>query len=102
MGSSEIEVVSESRSPTDSSRQNGNPEANFESSIVDVYSASAYGQLDKVRKYVEEDASCLKKPDGNGYHAVQWAALNGFLDALQYIIEVCAFWVSQDSPEILA
>ncbi|CAN6458872.1 unnamed protein product [Victoria cruziana] len=87
MGSSEIEVVSESRSPTDSSRQNGNPEANFESSIVDVYSASAYGQLDKVRKYVEEDASCLKKPDGNGYHAVQWAALNGFLDALQYIIE---------------
>ncbi|XP_031483677.1 protein S-acyltransferase 24 isoform X1 [Nymphaea colorata] len=87
MASSEIEVVSESRSQNDSSRQNGNPDADFASSIVDVYSASAYGQVDKVRKYVEEDASCLKGPDGNGYYAVQWAALNGFLDVLLYIIE---------------
>lgn len=78
----EIEIVS------DSSQQkpaNGNPN---EVHIVDVYSAAAYGDFEKLRNFVENDGVSVSHPDGNGYYPLQWAALNNFADICQYIIEV--------------
>lgn len=59
-----------------------------EVTVVDVFSASAYGDLEKLKKYVEEDGASLSSPDANGYYAIQWAALNNFPEIVQYIIEV--------------
>ncbi|GLT85917.1 hypothetical protein SLE2022_040880 [Rubroshorea leprosula] len=81
MENTEIEVVSsESGSKT---QQNYDPQI----AVVDVYSASAYGDLDKVRKFVEEDGISLLIPDLNGYYALQWAALKNYPEIVQYIIE---------------
>ncbi|XP_078436060.1 putative protein S-acyltransferase 23 isoform X2 [Wolffia australiana] len=55
--------------------------------ILDVFSAAAYGDLPKLRKFVEEDKASLANPDGNGYYALQWAALNNFADVVLYIVE---------------
>jgi ankyrin repeat protein len=79
MASSEIEVVS-----SDSKSQQSPSEA----AVIDVFSACAYGDFQKLRKFVEEDGASLSQPDLNGYHAIQWAALNNFPDIVQYIIEV--------------
>ncbi|KAL0335005.1 UNVERIFIED_CONTAM: putative protein S-acyltransferase 23 [Sesamum radiatum] len=81
MASSEIEIVSDSNEHKPS---NGNPN---EVHIVDVFSAAAYGDFDKLRKFVEHDGVSLSQPDGNGYYPLQWAALNNFADIVQYIIE---------------
>lgn len=78
MASSEIEIVSSE------SKQIPNGVA---VNVIDVFSASAYGDLDKLRKFVEEDKASLSTPDGNGYYALQWASLNNFPDVAQYIIE---------------
>lgn len=82
MASSEIEVVA---SP------NSRSQTNNEVAIVDIYSASAYGDFQKVRSFVEDHGASLLIPDSNGYYALQWAALNNFSDIVQYIIEV--FWI---------
>ncbi|CAK9187411.1 unnamed protein product [Ilex paraguariensis] len=81
MSSSEIEIVSDSNDQKNSGR---NPS---EVPIIDVYSASAYGDFEKLRKFVEEDGLSLSQPDGSGHYALQWAALNNFADIVQYIIE---------------
>lgn len=83
MASSEIEIVSDSNEQKPSS--NGNPN---EVQIVDLYSASAYGDFEKLRKFVENDGASLSHPDGNGYYPLQWATLNNFANIVQYIIEV--------------
>ena len=61
--------------------------------VVDVYSAAAYGDLDRLRRFVEREggAASLAAPDGNGYHALQWAALNNYPHVALYIIEVRFF-----------
>ncbi|GER42111.1 S-acyltransferase [Striga asiatica] len=82
MATSEIEIVSESNEHKISS--NGNPN---EVHIVDVFSASAYGDFDKLRKFVEDDGASVSLPDGNGYYPLQWAALNNFADVVHYIID---------------
>ncbi|XP_016486204.1 putative protein S-acyltransferase 23 isoform X2 [Nicotiana tabacum] len=82
MASSEIEIVSYSNDQQNSGFQNPN-----EPAIIDVYSAAAYGDFDKLRKFVEIDGVSVYQPDGNGYYALQWAALNNFVDIVQYIIE---------------
>jgi hypothetical protein len=79
MASSEIEVVSSD------SKAHQNPS---EAPVIDVFSACAYGDFQKLRKFVEEDGASLSQPDLNGYYAIQWAALNNFPDIVQYIIEV--------------
>ncbi|KAK3118989.1 hypothetical protein QOZ80_9BG0711990 [Eleusine coracana subsp. coracana] len=57
--------------------------------VVDVYSAAAYGNLERLRGFVEEGGAvaALREPDGNGYHALQWAALNNYPHVALYIIE---------------
>lgn len=85
MSSSEIEVVATDNTSNNSiTSNNTNPNPVV---IADVFSASAYGDLPKLRKFVEEDASSLSTPDGHGYYALQWASLNNFAHVAQYIIE---------------
>ncbi|KAL5726854.1 protein S-acyltransferase [Ranunculus cassubicifolius] len=87
MSSSEIEViVSDSQIDNENSTKssNRNPEG---VEILDVYAASAYGDLDKLKKFVEQDGCSLSVADGNGYYALQWAALNNFADVAMYILE---------------
>lgn len=78
----EIEIVSDSN---EQKLANGNPN---EIHIADVYSAAAYGDYEKLRKFVENDGVSVSHPDGNGYYPLQWAALNNFGVICQYIIEV--------------
>ncbi|KAM7479065.1 hypothetical protein LguiA_027278 [Lonicera macranthoides] len=82
MASSEIEIVSESNDQ----KVLEQPKPN-EVAIVDVFSASAYGDFEKLRKFVEQDGVSLSQPDGHGYYALQWASLNNFADIVQYIID---------------
>lgn len=81
MATSEIEVVSSD------SRAQQNPGPG-EVAVNDVFSAAAYGDFEKLRKFVEEDGASLSQPDANGYYTLQWAALNNFPDIVQYILEV--------------
>lgn len=79
---SEIEVVSDPNDQKSPAQQNPS-----EVVVFDVHSASAYGDFQKLRKFVEHDGASLSHPDGNGYYPLQWAALNNFADIVQYIIE---------------
>ncbi|PPD91182.1 hypothetical protein GOBAR_DD11877 [Gossypium barbadense] len=88
--SSEIEVVEEN--------SNGNEYGGGHHGVVgdvaddeslknDVYTAAAYGDLEKLQRLVESEGCSLSEPDGLGYYALQWAALNNRTAAAQYIIE---------------
>ncbi|KAF3323779.1 putative protein S-acyltransferase 23 [Carex littledalei] len=89
-GDVEIEIVSDPKHQQNDT-SNANPDINARSDqsnvISDVYGAAAYGDFEKLRVFVEKDGSSLSKPDGNGYYALQWAALNNFPGIAQYIIE---------------
>lgn len=55
---------------------------------VDTLSkACAYGDLDKVRQFVDADPSCVNKPDENGYFPLQWAALNNRVPEATYLLQ---------------
>ncbi|RZS00399.1 hypothetical protein BHM03_00030097 [Ensete ventricosum] len=54
----------------------------------DVYTAAAYGDLEKLQRLVEAEGCSVSEPDGAGYYALQWAALNNRTAAALYIIEV--------------
>ncbi|KAH7517703.1 hypothetical protein FEM48_Zijuj09G0092500 [Ziziphus jujuba var. spinosa] len=84
MASSEIEVVS-----SDSTTQKTPSQV----VVFDVFTASAYGDFQKLRKFVEEDGASVSEPNVNGYYPLQWAALNNFPDITQYIIEVFCFYL---------
>ncbi|KAM3337158.1 protein S-acyltransferase 24 [Capsicum galapagoense] len=98
--SSEIEVVEEemeSRNGESSSSNNNNTAAvgsggggvivEEESLRNDVYTAAAYGDMEKLQRLVESEGCSVSEPDGLGYYALQWAALNNRTAAAQYIIE---------------
>ncbi|KAL8136967.1 hypothetical protein V2J09_002968 [Rumex salicifolius] len=53
----------------------------------DVYTAAAYGDMEKLHRLVESEGCSVSEPDSTGYHALQWAALNNRTAAAQYIIE---------------
>lgn len=90
--SSEIEVVEEVQSrdqqPTASAGGLGSGELGKESLRNDVYTAAAYGDLEKLHRLVEQEGCSVSEPDGLGYYALQWAALNNRTAAAQFIIEV--------------
>lgn len=91
--SSEIEVVDEVQSRDQQPSQNAsastaNGDAD-ESLRNDVYTAAAYGDLEKLQRLVECEGCSVSEPDGLGYYALQWAALNNRTAAARYIIEVC-------------
>ena len=93
--SSEIEVVDEVQSrdhepsqPASASASTANGEGE-ESLRNDVYTAAAYGDMEKLQRLVEREGCSVSEPDGLGYYALQWAALNNRTAAARYIIEVC-------------
>lgn len=95
--SSEIEEVDEPKTPQvqsgDISGSGGGGGAGGGASEEealknDVYTAAAYGDLEKLQRLVEVEGQSVVEPDGLGYHALQWAALNNRTAAAQYIIEV--------------
>ncbi|XP_077215119.1 protein S-acyltransferase 24-like [Tasmannia lanceolata] len=53
----------------------------------DIYTAAAYGDLEKLQRLVESDGCSMSEPDPLGYYALQWAALNNRTAAAQFIIE---------------
>lgn len=87
MALSEIEVVSSESKPET---------APAEVAVFDVFSASAYGDFQKLRSFVEQDGASLSTPDANGYYALQWAALNNFPDIAHYIIQVFLVFSAND------
>ncbi|XP_062148643.1 protein S-acyltransferase 24 [Alnus glutinosa] len=90
--SSEIEVVDEAQSQD---HESASPSAGAvradgvgeEMLRNDVYTAAAYGDLEKLQRLVECEGCSVSEPDGLGYYALQWAALNNRTAAAQYIIE---------------
>ncbi|KAL7097109.1 hypothetical protein ACP275_10G122400 [Erythranthe tilingii] len=92
---SEIEVVEEveSRDHRSESYSNGGEGAATTSVVEDeslrndVYTAAAYGDMEKLQRLVESEGCSVSEPDGLGYYALQWAALNNRTAAAQYIIE---------------
>ncbi|XP_015082864.1 protein S-acyltransferase 24 [Solanum pennellii] len=89
---SEIEVVEEveSRNEDESSTSTAvvNGGVGEEESLRDdVYTAAAYGDMEKLQRLVESEGCSVSEPDGLGYYALQWAALNNRTAAAQYIIE---------------
>ncbi|XP_020100365.1 probable protein S-acyltransferase 23 isoform X3 [Ananas comosus] len=88
-GDAEIEIVSDpkhSQNGTSNPNPNPSPDPSVDV-VVDVCSAAAYGDFEKLRGFVEREGHSLSKPDGNGYYALQWAALNNYPDIAHYIIE---------------
>ncbi|XP_054806106.1 protein S-acyltransferase 24-like isoform X2 [Prosopis cineraria] len=89
--SSEIEVVEEIQyrnlQPAVSGTASGGDELGEVSLRNDVYTAATYGDLDKLHRLVEQEGCSVSVPDGLGYYALQWAALNNHTAAAQYIIE---------------
>ncbi|GFP89369.1 protein s-acyltransferase 24 [Phtheirospermum japonicum] len=85
---SEIEVVEEVESRDD--RPNcleAVAVVEDESLRNDVYTAAAYGDMEKLHRLVESEGCSVSEPDALGYYALQWAALNNRTAAAQYIIE---------------
>lgn len=52
-----------------------------------MYAAAAYGDMEKLRRLVEVEGRSVCEPDGRGYYALQWAALNNRCVAAEYIIQ---------------
>ncbi|WOK92268.1 putative protein S-acyltransferase 23 [Canna indica] len=86
----EIEVVADPK-PQQNGDSSRNPNRNHGAPVfdlvVDVWSAAAYGDLEKLRGFVERNGLSVSNPDGNGYYPLQLAALNNFPNIAQYIIE---------------
>ncbi|XP_057416841.1 probable protein S-acyltransferase 23 isoform X2 [Lotus japonicus] len=78
MASSEIEVVVSSDS---------NPNNNDQLPTFDVLTASAHGDLHKLKTFVEQDGASVSVPDANGYYALQLASLNNFHEIVHYLIQ---------------
>lgn len=106
--SSEIEVVEEeeevaqSRDRSTTTTANTIGAASSSSSMVerendeslkdDVYTAAAYGDMEKLERLVERENCSVSEPDALGYFALQWAALNNRTAAARYILEVFLFY----------
>eukprot|EP00249_Psilotum_nudum_P015876 c25566_g1_i1 orf=202-2070(-) len=85
---SEIEVVSEqSREITPIANGSATKVENEDELRNDVYTAAAYGDLEKLHKLVELEGNSVSDPDAGGYYALQWSALNNRAAAAQYLIE---------------
>lgn len=86
--SSEIEVVDESRDTGNGTVDEKGIVDEEEILRDDIYTAAAYGDLEKLQRLVESEGCSVSQPDSLGYSALQWAALNNRAPAAQYIIQV--------------
>ncbi|KMZ56706.1 putative protein S-acyltransferase 23 [Zostera marina] len=56
-------------------------------SVTDVFTASYYGDLAKLRDFVEDQGLSVMSPDMNGNYPLQWASLNEFPSIVQFLID---------------
>eukprot|EP00798_Chlamydomonas_sp_ICE-L_P014668 gene14669-20703_t len=55
--------------------------------VIDTLSkACAYGDFEKLKEFIDQDPSCVSKPDESGYFPLQWAALNNRVNEANYLI----------------
>ena len=67
------------------SARDGDAEA--DESERDVWRAAAYGNVEAMKRMVEEDPQCVNARDGAGYRALQWAALNNRVAAATLLLD---------------
>ena len=89
---SEIEVLEDTTTALAATAAEGLPMAaaagEEEALKDDVFTAAAYGDLEKLQRLVEAEGRPVAGTDALGHHALQWAALNNRVAAAQYILEV--------------
>ena len=88
---SEIEVLEDTTTAVAASPAAALPaEAAAEEAALkdDVFTAAAYGDLEKLQRLVEAEGRPVAGTDALGHYALQWAALNNRVAAAQYILEV--------------
>ncbi|XP_024374636.1 protein S-acyltransferase 24 [Physcomitrium patens] len=87
---SEIEIVAEGgtvRENGEVSSAGDGLKSDEDQKKDDVFTAAAYGDVEKLRRLVEVKGFSVVEPDSGGYYALQWCALNNRLAAAQYLIE---------------
>ncbi|KAH7387209.1 hypothetical protein KP509_16G010800 [Ceratopteris richardii] len=87
---SEIEVVSDHHQEKDTGgvTEFQVPTAKEEAILPnDIYTLSAYGDLERLHRLVEQEGCSVSVPDPGGHYALQWSALNNRAAAAQYLIE---------------
>ncbi|XP_037458357.1 protein S-acyltransferase 24-like isoform X1 [Triticum dicoccoides] len=92
---SEIEVLEDTTAAASSAVAPAAAEAPLEAAAAaaeealkdDVYTAAAYGDLEKLQRLVEAEGRPVGGTDASGYYALQWAVLNNRVAAAQYILE---------------
>jgi ankyrin repeat protein len=56
--------------------------------VDDIWKACAYGDLEKLREFLEKDSpSIINKPDATGFLPLQWAALNNRVSVATLLLE---------------
>eukprot|EP00897_Mesotaenium_endlicherianum_P001224 jgi/Mesen1/1129/ME000123S00302 len=86
-GPSEIEVVVESTG-SETSKAVSNVTVDDDARLKDdIYTAAAYGDIDKLRRLIETEGHHINTPDAGGYRALQWSALNNKVAIAQYLLE---------------
>jgi len=63
------------------------PRSQAEPAIDTIYKACAYGDVDKLRLFVEQEPALVNAADPQGYFALQWGALNNRVAVCSYLIE---------------
>ncbi|KAG0629567.1 hypothetical protein M758_1G113200 [Ceratodon purpureus] len=85
---SEIEIVGDGGTPRETGEvSSSGGRADDAHKRDDVYTAAAYGDVDKLRMLVEDRGCSVLEPDSGGYFALQWCALNNRTAAAQYLLE---------------
>jgi ankyrin repeat protein len=59
----------------------------FTSIFYTVWKAAAYGDFDALKRYADESPGILSTPDADGYHCLQWAALNNRVAVITYLLD---------------
>ena len=52
-----------------------------------MWKAAAYGDFDRLRELAEAEPAALQRADDQGFHALQWAALNNRVAVLTYLLD---------------
>ena len=55
--------------------------------VDDIWKACAYGDLEKLRDFVESDPQLVNRPDATGFLPLQWAALNNRVSVATLLLE---------------
>mmetsp|Transcript_8985 Transcript_8985/g.19267 ORF Transcript_8985/g.19267 Transcript_8985/m.19267 type:complete len:550 (+) Transcript_8985:348-1997(+) len=62
------------------------PMQNAKGVIDTITKACAYGDFEKLKQFVDADASCVNRPDEGGHYPLQWAALNNRVAETNYLL----------------